>query len=141
MKEFFEKLEHSLTSFDTGLDELNDYLHKFVSTGGKRVRAKLGFYLIQSHNEKVSDIQIELLTAGELMHSASLIHDDIIDAADKRRELTTLHNIYDSKLAVIAGDFLASVALNKIFTLNNAQISTIFLNTFRIACFLEGKRL
>ena len=140
MKEFFEKLEHSLTSFDTGLDELNDYLHKFVSTGGKRVRAKLGFYLIQSHNEKISDTQIELLSAGELMHSASLIHDDIIDSANTRRELTTLHNIYDSKLAVIAGDFLASIALNKILALNNTQISTLFLNTFQNMCIAEFKQ-
>merc|ERR1712228_946174 len=66
--------------------------------------------------------QIQLASITEMIHTASLIHDDVLDAADTRRGDSTVHKLYSSKAAVLSGDFLlarASVALAK---LDNAQV-------------------
>lgn len=137
MEEFLCLLEKHLSNLNSKNEELNKYLKAFLCSNGKRVRSRLAYLSIRANEENITNQQIELIAAGELLHAASLIHDDIIDDAESRRGLKTLSRIYDSKLAVIVGDFLASVALNKISSLNNFQIQTEFLNTFSRMCTAE----
>src|SRR4051794_33040783 len=63
------------------------------------------------------DNQRRLAEITEMIHVASLIHDDIIDDSDTRRGVKSLHNVFGNKIAVLAGDFLlsrASVSLTKL---------------------------
>lgn len=137
MNEFLEYLEFLLKDFNTESKELDKYLTEFICNGGKRVRSKLAFLCIKSVQNEVVNEQMQLIAACELLHAASLIHDDIIDSALMRRGMKTLSTMFDSKLAVIAGDFLASVALNKINAIKNQQIQDLFLRTFSQMCTAE----
>ena len=137
MKEFLENLEKSLISFETGSKELNQFLQNFVSAKGKKIRPKLAYLCIKANNQNISSKQLKLISAGELLHAASLIHDDIIDDATYRRGMEVLHKLYNHKIAVITGDFLASIALEKIQKLENFEIQTMFLNTFNKMCKAE----
>lgn len=63
---------------------------------------------IQTRGARVDDRVIRLAAALEMLHMASLIHDDIVDDATKRRGEAALHVTYGSRLAVLMGDFLFS---------------------------------
>lgn len=63
------------------------------------------------------DTQLRLAEITEMIHAASLLHDDVIDTADSRRGLPTVNSVFGNQLAVLAGDFLlarASVALARL---------------------------
>jgi hexaprenyl-diphosphate synthase len=63
------------------------------------------------------DSQLRLAEITEMIHAASLLHDDVIDTADSRRGLPTVNSVFGNQLAVLAGDFLlarASVALARL---------------------------
>eukprot|EP00760_Papus_ankaliazontas_P033300 PhM_4_TR6284/c2_g1_i2/m.93899 len=66
--------------------------------------------------------QLRLAEVTELIHTASLIHDDVIDEADTRRGKTAVHLVYGNKTAILAGDFLLSRASHWIATLNCNEV-------------------
>ena len=68
-------------------------------------------------NEPPAPRQVRLAEITEMIHAASLLHDDVIDLADTRRGAKAVHKIYGNKVAVLAGDFLlarASVLLARL---------------------------
>lgn len=82
-----------------------------LSAGGKRIRpllACLSGELFEISNEDL----INCATALELIHMASLVHDDIIDEADSRRGKPSINSIWGNHLAVLTGDFLFSKAFS-----------------------------
>lgn len=83
---------------------------KLLKAGGKRIRpvfvllsAKFGEYRI----EKVKNVAMAL----ELIHMASLVHDDVIDDADMRRGLPTINYIWDDRVAMYTGDYILARSL------------------------------
>ena len=131
--EIFEnKLKEVIASCDNFLmQDLND----FMFASAKRLRPVFIFLfskILKIENALVDDIA--LIT--ELIHSASLIHDDIIDEEEKRRNNQTFYKKYGSKLAVLEGDLLLSLALEKIST-TTLEISKIFAN--RIKKTIQGE--
>lgn len=66
--------------------------------------------------------QIQLASITEMIHTASLIHDDVLDAADTRRGDSAVHKLYSSKAAVLSGDFLLARASVALARLENAQV-------------------
>ena len=137
MDKFLQALESLLIDFDCESIELKKDLELLICSKGKRIRPRLGYLMLLASGEVVKDSQMELLAAGELLHTASLIHDDIIDDAIERRGEQSLNKKYDSKLAVIAGDLLAAVAIRKIQELGNSDIQKTFLETFQTMCNAE----
>ena len=74
--------------------------------GGKRLRPRL-FLLCSCATGKFSAEKIlPLATALELIHTASLVHDDILDGAKKRRGVETVNSKFGAQIAVLAGDYL-----------------------------------
>jgi octaprenyl-diphosphate synthase len=61
-------------------------------------------------NEETHETLIQLATAIELVHNASLVHDDILDGSALRRQLPTLNTVYSNHIALLAGDALFSKA-------------------------------
>ena len=105
------------------LRDLEIYLGKAVSDeifikeictplikGGKRLRPKL--FLLCACTRKIyrAEKLLPLATALELIHTASLVHDDILDGAKKRRGVETLNAKYNAQIAVLVGDYLFAKA-------------------------------
>ena len=82
--------------------------------------AKLGDFEL---NKK--DI-IRMASIVEIIHTASLIHDDIIDDADTRRGSVTMNKKYSNEFALRVGDYLFSVVLKEVAKFNNEKIQSIF---------------
>ena len=140
MNKFMNKLEKAIIDLDCGSNELNSNLQSLILSNGKRIRPKLAYLLISMHEEVSSSEQDNLIIAGELLHTASLIHDDIIDEARERRGEKALYLTFDSKLAVLAGDLLASFAMDMICDIRNWDVVDLFQKTFQKMCNAEIKQ-
>ncbi len=79
------------------------------ATGGKRFRPML-LLLAAEANGGIEDHHIMLATAVEMIHAATLVHDDIIDSATTRRHKTTINNRWGNQGAVLFGDYLFTQA-------------------------------
>ncbi len=77
-----------------------------VRSGGKRIRPGIGLLSFHAVNGKNVDRVIRLATAFELIHSATLVHDDINDGSDTRRGAIAAYKKYGVQRALITGDFL-----------------------------------
>lgn len=104
----------------------NKFLKDFVLLGSKFVRSMLTILYLKSQNIEITEDIYKILVAGELIHSASLLHDDVIDEADLRRGKPTLAKAFTPQISILAGDFLLSIAIEKILELNNLEILNIF---------------
>ena len=123
------KIEKKLKNlFLTNNDIFKD-LEAFVLSNSKRIRSLVTLLYLKINNTEVNEAVITLLSAGELIHNASLLHDDVIDDADLRRGVTTIAKKYNSKISILSGDYILSNAVKFITELNNRTIFDIFTNT------------
>lgn len=112
-----------------------------ISGAGKRLRPLLVLLTAKSVGGKF-DVAYNAAVAVELLHNFTLVHDDIMDNADKRRGRLTLHKKYDESTAILVGDSLLSVAyeyLLKDCNGNSKDILTSFTNGLVEVC--EGQGL
>jgi geranylgeranyl diphosphate synthase type II len=80
-----------------------------LNSGGKRLRPLLVLLSAKAVGGKFNDAY-NAAAAVEMLHNFTLVHDDIMDNADKRRGRLTLHKKYDHNTAILAGDSLLSIA-------------------------------
>jgi len=80
-----------------------------IEGGGKRLRPLLVLMAVKAVGGKLNNAY-NAAAAVELLHNFTLVHDDIMDNADKRRNILTIHKKYDTSTAILAGDSLLSVA-------------------------------
>ena len=131
----FSKLDVILTNLlqknSTHLDcELSQYLF----SSSKRIRSTLIFLFARAVTNNVSERQYNIAASIELIHNATLIHDDIIDNSEFRRGRKTLHNTFTNKLAVIAGDFLFSLGFQNLIENDNSENMKVYTETFKTLC-------
>jgi all-trans-nonaprenyl-diphosphate synthase len=76
--------------------------------GGKRVRPAIVLLVAKAtvEGQEITPRHRRLAEITEMIHTASLVHDDVIDEADTRRGVATVHSIFGNRVAVLAGDFL-----------------------------------
>lgn len=134
VKEDIEVVNKNLTSFINISEPLKTKLCNFLTSPSKRIRSLLTFLYLRANEIELTDKHYTLLTAVELVHNASLIHDDVIDNSKTRRTENTLNFEFDSKLAVIAGDYVLSTALRKINLLNIPKTIDMFAQTLAQMC-------
>lgn len=128
-EEDIQRIENNITNlFPTDNDVLED-LGLFLKKKSKRIRSLLAILYLRLNNIIINENLILLFSAGELIHNASLLHDDVIDDANTRRESITLNSKYNSKIAILSGDYLLSFAVNYLNKLDNKEILDIFINT------------
>ena len=113
-EDYFNQLLREVIVSDSTLCHHEGYqqsLLKIMMNGGKRIRPL--FVLLASDLNPEADIESCYLAAVavELMHVASLIHDDIIDKSDMRHDVTTLHEQFDSVAALRLGNFTLNKSL------------------------------
>ena len=91
---------------DNGAGEVAKLSGEILLSGGKRLRPLLGIFCYEVAGGTDLNEIMDLAIAFELIHTATLIHDDINDAAKLRRGVTTLHERIGQPKAIIAGDWL-----------------------------------
>lgn len=102
-------------------------LGKFVFCPSKRIRSRLSLMIVKAmNNGEVPDVVYSVLATGELVHNASLLHDDVLDNASKRRGQKTLNSLFGTKSAILAGDYLLSLSMKKLEKVNNAEVASLF---------------
>ena len=108
LEEFEIALVNEVNSFD---DKVRSMINFVISNKGKRLRPLLVHSCcnIKYHSTKQDIVKASIIV--ELIHIATLIHDDVIDNAKVRRNQATLHGIVDANEAILAGDVLLSHAL------------------------------
>jgi len=112
-----------------------------LSLGGKRVRPLLALIACDLLNENPEKAFPSAL-AVELFHNFSLIHDDILDNAPKRRNKATVHVKWSTNIAILSGDILLVKALQSLHhpsAKKNQKLTDIFLKTAAEVC--EGQQL
>ena len=97
--------------FTSNISLLNSALSYVSESAGKLMRPMLVLLIAKSLG-KVSERAFAAASAMELLHSASLLHDDVIDESDKRRGRPSLNIAFNNNIAVLTGDYLFSQALN-----------------------------
>ena len=104
-----------------GLGEITSYL---AQSTGKGVRALLLLTAATDADGKVPDDAPKAAAALELLHMATLVHDDVIDDAPLRRGMPALHQKFDIKTAVICGDYLLSQSMMMIADMDMQRLVT-----------------
>ncbi|WP_320676579.1 solanesyl diphosphate synthase [Prochlorococcus sp. MIT 1300] len=94
------------------------------SAGGKRLRPGIVLLVSRalSENGALSPRHRRLAEITEMIHTASLVHDDVVDEASTRRGVKTVHSRFDSRVAVLAGDFLFAQASWHLANLDNLDV-------------------
>lgn len=105
---------------------LNKIVDKYLETKGKQIRPIIVVLSAKFFGAEVSDGVLCGAASVELLHNASLIHDDVIDETKQRRGHDTINNTWDNHIAVLVGDFFVSNALACAIRTNDfCVISTI----------------
>lgn len=105
--DFIELFNHALDHED-GL--LQTVLNHIKQRAGKRMRPIL-ILLVAKNFGEVSSVTQHAAVGLELLHTASLVHDDVVDEAAERRGQASVNADYDNKVAVLVGDYVLSTAL------------------------------
>lgn len=99
-----------LSALDSPNALMNSVVHHYLEKKGKQIRPILVLLSARLLGE-VNDKVIAGATAVELLHNASLIHDDVVDDTLTRRGAPTINGAWDNHLAVLVGDFFLSTSL------------------------------
>ena len=116
--DFVNLFNESLTHQDGLLGNVLDHIRK---RGGKRMRPLL-ILLTASNYGQVNMVTQNSALGLELLHTASLVHDDVVDESNERRGQASVNATYDNKVAVLIGDYLLSTALLKVSLTGNQRI-------------------
>ena len=113
------KMANITLSENEAINEITSYV---LSNTGKFIRSKIIFLYGSEIGVKKPKL-IELASAAELIHLSTLVHDDIIDEADIRRNKPTVVNKWGIKKAILYGDFLYTKTFQALNSLENIAIS------------------
>jgi len=137
LNEIEQELERTVTSDHVLLSEASVHLLK---AGGKRIRpvfvllaGKFGHYDL--------DTMKRIAVPLELIHMASLVHDDVIDDAETRRGQLTVKSKWDNRIAMYAGDYIHGKALSVVTQLPNPSIHQILAKALVQMCIGEMEQI
>ena len=115
----FVRLFNDSLSHTDGL--LSQVLEHIKHRGGKRMRPLL-ILLIAKNYGGVNNVTLHSAVGLELLHTASLVHDDVVDESKERRGQASVNAEYNNKVAVLVGDYVLSTALLNVSFTNNSEI-------------------
>jgi geranylgeranyl pyrophosphate synthase len=119
---------------------LSAVIDHLVSSGGKRVRPALA--LLVSHIYPAEPERVVALAAAiELLHTATLVHDDLIDGALLRRGAPTLNATWPPGAVVLTGDYLFARAADLVAQINHVRVMRLFAHTLMVICSGEIKQM
>lgn len=113
---------------NTSIRPLRDVSHYYFDGQGKYIRPMIVLLTAGACNNHTSNSrtilpsQETVVMVSEMIHTASLVHDDVIDGADTRRGKTSVNKMFGEKMSVLAGDYILSCASQALARLGNAEV-------------------
>ena len=134
LKKDLEQIEQSINKvIQAKHPVLRQASTELLQAGGKRIRpvfvllsGQMGTYNL----EKLKLVAVSL----ELIHTATLVHDDVIDDAEIRRGMPTVRQIYGNRVAMYTGDYILARALEEITLLRDPKIHRLLSQTIVEVC-------
>jgi len=140
------QLDKDLKKFlDQNLSSMEDLLKNAASTEsesiksvingilkGKKIRAMLcilSFMLCQTNEEEIQDEMLNSALAIELIHNATLLHDDVVDDNNLRRGDENAKSLFGNKISVLSGDFVLSIAFGALIKCDNIKAIGLLCQT------------
>jgi octaprenyl-diphosphate synthase len=107
---------------------INQLGHYIINSGGKRLRPVVVLLSARAFEYAGSD-HIDIAAIIEFIHTATLLHDDVVDASELRRGKKTANSIWGSEASVLVGDFLYSRAFEMMVSVNSMRVMEILAHT------------
>lgn len=148
LKKAYKYLKDDLNTIEQALNKaiqaehpiLREASTQLLKAGGKRIRPV--FVLLASQMGHFDIKQVEKVAVSlELIHMATLVHDDVIDDAELRRGQPTIKKIYGNRVAMYTGDYILARALEHIATLQDARIHNLLSHTIVEVCLGEIEQI
>lgn len=121
-----EKIKSKLSSKVSLVDEMTSY---HLRTGGKRLRALLTLGAAKICGYSKGSRDVNLAACVELIHAATLMHDDVIDNSEIRRGKKTLNSIWGNQSSILVGDYLLSRCFEMMVEDGNLEILKLLSST------------
>ncbi len=131
LAELDDFLKKQIGSFE---EEIRDHVAYCIDTSGKRIRPSLIFFSGWAGDKIVSERLVKLAAVIETVHLATLVHDDIMDEADIRRNRPTVAKIHGNSTAVLLGDALFSHAVYLATQFPTSEVSERVAIAMRNVC-------
>jgi len=119
-----QTIRDSLDSHVILIKQISTYI---INSGGKRLRPILVVLMAQAFGYK-GNKHIHLAAIIEFIHTATLLHDDVVDESDMRRGNKTANEVWGNSASVLVGDFLYSRAFQMMVTIENLEVMNILAN-------------
>jgi all-trans-nonaprenyl-diphosphate synthase len=147
VKSLFAPVEKDLATLSENLTQLIGAQHpilyaaaeRLFGAGGKRVRPAIVFMIGRATMGEAGLTlrHRRLAEITEMIHTASLVHDDVVDEAETRRGIETVHSVFGNRIAVLAGDFLFAQSSWYLANLDNLEVVKLLSEV--IKDFAEGE--
>jgi octaprenyl-diphosphate synthase len=128
---FEETLRRELSHENPFVTQLLKHSTKFQ---GKRVRPALLLHAAHILGGEVTEIHIALSAVVEMLHTATLVHDDVLDEALLRRQVKTLNNVWGNEASILFGDYLFAKAYTLAAKIHNREANMILAKTVEEMC-------
>lgn len=122
-----------LDATSMGHETLDGAVQIIIRAGGKRLRPAITF-LVGRMFDTEFEATLSVGASVEMLHTATLIHDDLIDGAQERRGVPTLHSKLSTGITVLTGDFLFAKAASLAAEANNVRVVKLFADTLVKIC-------
>ncbi|WP_353892267.1 polyprenyl synthetase family protein [Proteinivorax hydrogeniformans] len=124
IEDMLSEVEARLLEYTQSESEKSQYLAQYlIKRGGKRLRPLLVILSAGPDNRKEA---VDVGVAAELIHTASLIHDDIVDSSKMRRGASTINSKWSDGIAVLVGDFLFAKAFEILSIYQHKEVLATF---------------
>ena len=120
-KEFNDFLNLFKKVFNSDDVTLGNVLLHIGNRGGKHMRPLLLILIAKAYGD-VNEKTKRAAVGVELLHTASLVHDDVVDESDKRRGQPSVNSLFNNKISVLVGDYLLSSSISSFVDAENWQI-------------------
>ena len=136
-------LENIISPINTDLESVNNVIKKslssdipiinqisshIINSGGKRMRPILHL-LISGMSGEVKEVNHKIAAIIEFIHTATLLHDDVVDQSTKRRNIKTANALFGNAASILVGDFIYSRSFQMMVGINNMEIMKILSDT------------
>jgi octaprenyl-diphosphate synthase len=115
-------------SLSSDIPIINQISSHIISSGGKRMRPILHL-LISGMTGEINEVNHKIAAIIEFIHTATLLHDDVVDQSTKRRNMKTANALFGNAASILVGDFIYSRSFQMMVGINNMEIMEILSDT------------